>query len=75
MLRFAASIVSGLLLSHHNQWLGVIPLFAFVLDRWMIWEANKYRTLEEISTFDKFTMILPAGFIWTSLILALAYKT
>jgi len=75
MLRFFASIVSGLLLSHHNQWLGVIPLFAYVLDRWMIWEANKYRTLEEISTFDKFTMILPAGFIWVSLFLALLYKT
>jgi uncharacterized membrane protein len=75
MLRFTASVASVVLLSEHKLWLGVIPVVAFVLDRWMIWEANKYKSLEEISTFDKFTMVLPAGFIWISLILAVSYKT
>ena len=75
MLRFTASIASAVLLSEHKLWLGLVPMVAFLLDRWMIWEANKYKSLEEISTFDKFTMILPAGFIWTSLILAVSYRS
>ena len=75
MLRFTASIASAVLLSEHKLWLGLVPMVAFLLDRWMIWEANKYKNLEEISTFDKFTMILPAGFIWTSLILAVSYRS
>lgn len=75
MLRFTASVASVVLLSEHKLWLGLVPMIAFLLDRWMIWEANKYKSLEEISTFDKFTMILPAGFIWASLVLALSYKT
>jgi hypothetical protein len=74
MFRFFAAAVTVVHLSRHSWWLGLFPIVAFILDRWMVWEAKKYKTVEEIPMFDKITMLLPASFIWTSLIIALVHR-
>jgi len=71
MIRLAACVVTSIKFGSMASWGAIIPFVAFALDRWMIWEGNKYEKIEEIPVFSKITMLLPSISIWTMLLIAL----
>jgi len=71
MIRLAACVVTSIKFGSMASWGAIIPFVAFALDRWMIWEADKWDDIEEIPAFAKITMLLPSISIWTMLLIAL----
>ena len=71
MMQFAACLVASIKFSTLTTWGAIIPLVAFVLDRWMVWEGEKYENIEDMPILTKITMVLPAMSIWIMLLIAL----
>tara|TARA_R110002012_G_scaffold101514_7_gene240694 strand:+ start:3679 stop:3912 length:234 start_codon:yes stop_codon:yes gene_type:complete len=74
MIRLAIVIATAIKIYDMGAgWLCVIPFFVFGLDRWMMWESFKYEEIDDIPTFEKATMLLPAISIWVMFLIVL-YK-
>ena len=52
-----------------------VPFIVFLLDRWMIWESNKFEHIDDIPLFTKLTMIMPSIWIWGMLFYVVIKQT